>query len=40
MIEITETILNNLAQKLILNSWTVFDVFGQPEEIIKVVPKF
>ena len=40
MIEITETILNQLAQKLIQNGWTVFDVFGQPEEIIQVIQQY
>jgi hypothetical protein len=34
MLDTAEYILSELAKKLVENGWTVFDVFGQPEEII------
>lgn len=37
MLDTAEHILNELASKLIQNEWSVHDVFGQPEEIIKMV---
>lgn len=27
-----------MAEKLIQNGWSVHDVFGQPDEIIKIIP--
>lgn len=40
MLDTAEQILNTLAQKLIENGWTVHDVFGQPEEIVRIIPEY
>ena len=40
MLDTAENILNRLAQKLINNGWSVHDVFGQPEEIIKLISEY
>lgn len=38
MLDTAEQILNDLATRLIENNWSVYDVFGQPNEIINIVP--
>lgn len=40
MLDTAEQILNQLAQELISNGWSVHDVFGQPDEIIKIIPEY
>jgi hypothetical protein len=40
MLDTAEQILNDLATRLIENNWSVYDVFGQPHEIIKIVPSY
>jgi len=40
MLDTAEQILSELAQKLIQNGWSVHDVFGQPDEIIRVIQEF
>lgn len=40
MLDTAEEILNQLALKLIESGWTVHDVFGQPEEIIQIIPEY
>lgn len=38
MLDIAEVVLNNLAKKIIENGWSIHDVFGQPDEIVRVIP--
>ena len=40
MLDTAEQILNQLAHELISNGWTVHDVFGQPDEILRIVPEY
>ncbi len=40
MLDTAEYILNTLAQNLIEKGWTVHDVFGQPDEIVRIIPEF
>lgn len=40
MLDTAEGILNNLAQMLISNGWTVHDVFGQPDTMIQYIPQY
>lgn len=39
MLDTAELILSQLAQKIIQNGWSVIDVFGQPDEIIRIIPE-
>ena len=40
MLDTAEQILTQLAQTLIRENWTVFDVFAQPPEILRLIPEY